>query len=796
MNRSLWLRDEVFIISGGVRFMLGLFGFLEGESPFLQSESPKRALSMKKKNGALKSCLTLVSLAFFAHGLQAADLEDVYQSYLQGNYAQAQETLTEVLGTEPKGEELLEMKKRVGMRALLEMSQNQFLRNQMKFFNSVTWQKERSQFKSPRRIKYFVQTFMDDDSTRHRSMPNILASGSYAIPHIIEYLKVDNEDIRTRTLAYQLLLNMGSEAVPSLTACTFSDDPILQLNAIRLLTKTRSQRAVPYLLRLKVTSSSRLAQEELAIAFEALNVPMDTSPARSYIDEANRYLAEMEGVDQEAVESDRLLWRWDKSTKGLVADNPLGFGFEYQAQYPLSLWALFKAELMHRQFADIQTSDLAEKQAIQAASLCSWVAQEHRLQELLSNTEIAGVQDLEEALQSFLEFRSEKLTLAHWMGTGVLLQALDMSERAFPPHVAARILRMIAGYQPKNVENEEILSFVSGETTVPLQAGLSHRQELIRYWSAITIARCDRKLMVGSSAVVVDLLRQAIDEVGIASVLLVSKPTPDAQHVKAKLEDMGYLVEMVVTEARAMAGLRSYPSKDMVIIDPDFGYGNDGLSLMNALREDPKGKDLPIVILSDEERNPKHVITFQEQAEEIIFGSDSSDILRGKFAELASGRLDVTGPDMAGDVSHEALSALALLDVKAIRAHEYLVPHLANLIESPYQPESSQILAIRALRKMGPLAAPATPELLAKLEQGKELSYQIVVLHALLEVSKSNEKVRGKLYSIVTDPSSPNSFKQMAASYLSSEGEALGAEERLKYQKTFFSSAFLNDSGR
>ena len=776
--------------------MLGLFGFLERESAFLQSVTPKRAWSMKKKNGAFKSCLTLASLAFLNQGVQGADLEDVYQSYLQGNYIEAQKSLAEILGTEPKGEELLEMKKRVGMRALLEMGQNQFLRDQMKFFNSVTWQKERSQFKSPRRIKYFIETFMDDDTTRHRSMPNILASGAYGIPHIIDYLKVDNEDIRTRTLAYQLLLNMGSEVVPSLTACTFSEDPILQVNAIRLLTKTRSQRAVPYLLRLKAVSSDRLVQEELAIAFETLNVPMeDMSIARAYIDEANRYLAELEGVPQEAVESDRVLWVWDKDSKTLVADNPLGFSFEYQPQYPLSLWALFKAELMHRQFSDLMTSDVAEKQAVQAAALCTWVAQEHRIQELLKNTEISGIQSIEDALKSFLEFRSEKLTVAHWMGTGVLLQALDMSERAFPPHVAARILRMIAGYQPKGVEIEQISSFVSGESLSPLVDGLSHREELVRYWSAIAIARCDRGLMVGESKLVVDLLRQAIDEVGISSVLLVSKPTPDAEQVQAKLQDMGYLVEMVATEGAAMMGLSSYPSKDMVIVDPDFGYGNDGLALINALRKDPKGKDLPIVILSDEERSPKHVITFQEQAQQMIFGSDSSETLRGKFSDLDMDRYDVTGPDMAGDVSHEALNALALLDIEAIRAHATLVPHLTHLIKAPYQPESSQVLAIRTLRKMGPLAASATPELLAKLEQDKELAYQIVVLHALLEISKSNENVRQKLYDIVTNPSSPESFKQMAASYLSGEGDALSAQERLDFQKTFFSSAFLNDSG-
>jgi CheY-like chemotaxis protein len=771
------------------------FRFLEGGLAFLQSGESPREKSMRRSITRLKSCVTLASFALMGQGLMAMDLESVYQKYLQGNYIEAQSDLDAILGREPNGEELLEMKKRVGARALLEMSQNQFLSEKMQVFNAVTWQKERSQFKSPRRIKFFIENFMRDDSTHHKSLPNILASGSYAVPFLIDYLKVDNEDIETRTLAYQILLNMGHEAAPALRACTLSDDPMLQLNSVRLLGKLKSHRSVPYFLRLRDKTETPLVKEELEQALAAVGVSEDLSAVRSYIDEANRYLAELDGVPQEALAVDRVLWTWDDASESLMVFNPLGLNFEYRPQVPLSMWGLLRAELMHLEFGDLESQDAHEAQAIQAASLCTWVIQEHRVQELLKNPDVSGLGDTEDQFKAYLEFRSQKLTVAHWVGQGVLLQALDMAHHQFSATTAARIYRMMAGYQPVGISSVAITSFLTGEELNPLIAGLTHREELIRYWAAVTISRCDKSLELAEADLVVDLLSQAIDEVGIPSVVLVSKPTPDAEKVAAHFRDMGYLLEMVDDHTEALTSLRTYPSKDMIIIDPDFGYGDDGLDLVNDIRLDPKGKDLPIVILSDETRSPKHVITYQEQAQQLILGSDSIAVLKSKIADIEKVGYDVTGPDMAADVSFESLNAIALLEIPCLANYPNLVPHLINVMSAPYQPEAHQIMAIRGLRKLGPLAAAATSPLLAKLDEDRDLSYQLVVLHALLKVSASHESVRAKLYSIVTDPSSPDSFKQMAASYLSQDGSRLSLEERTEFRKTFFSSAFLNDSG-
>jgi len=732
----------------------------------------------------------------FTNPLLGEDLEEVYGHYLQGNYNQAQEVLQSILSRNPDGETLFEMKRQVGVRALLEMSQNDFLRDLMKTFNSATWQHERTQFKAPRRIRFFISNFMEDDSTRHQSMPNILAAGPYSIPFILEYLKEENEDLVTRGLAYQLILNMGTEAVAPLLPSTFSKDPVLLVNVIRLLGVSRSPRALPYLMRLKTVPLTNMVKMELANTLSFYRPKPGLTPARSYINEANRYLREVDGIYHEGVEADGLLWTWDEEKQTVVTENPLGLNFEYRAQYGPALWPLFRAEVMHKEFTNITGMSAVERQSAHASTLCTWVAQEHRTQEVLKGPELAGLSDIVPQLDRFLTARSNKLTVAHWVGIDILLQGVDMAENLFAPHIGARILRMIAGYQPQGADQRSVQSFVTQVPSQPMIRGLFHREELIRYWSAISIARTNKTLTTPHDALVVDLLQQAIDEVVTPSVLMVSQPSVDAEQIHKKLEEIGYLVTRVSDPLDALDALRSFPSKDLLILDPDFEIGHQGVRFVNKVREDVKGKDIPLVILSDEERSSKHFITFQEQAQELVMGSDSLDTLRKKLAGLRRQKHTVNGPDMALDCSREALNALVFLEDATIQKYPSLTGHLSDLLVAHHQPIASQIMAIRSLRKLGPVAADSANMLLEKLDQDRyEVSYKIVVLHALLRVAGPNESVRQKLFEIITDTSSPDEFKQMAASYLSNEFENLSDEERLVFQNSFFSKALLPDSG-
>jgi CheY-like chemotaxis protein len=216
----------------------------------------------------------------------------------------------------------------------------------------------------------------------------------------------------------------------------------------------------------------------------------------------------------------------------------------------------------------------------------------------------------------------------------------------------------------------------------------------------------------------------------------------------------------------------------------------EGLDVVNRLRKTQKGSDVPLVILTNEEMRGTHIITYQEQAQEMILGTDSVTTLKQKLEALSSDTAQVSGHDLASEVSYESLSAMVLLEDQAVARYPSLVQHLSDLLGSPIQPEASQVLAIRTLRKMGKIAAPSVHVLLDLLDGEASVEYKLVVLHALLSVSDANAEVKAKLYEIMVDASSPQSFRQMAATYLSAHQADLTPEERHVFQQSFFTSAF------
>lgn len=741
--------------------------------------------------------LSVLSLNVFL--LEAKDLEKIYGHYLQGDYQRAQSELEVLLENGPTASELVDMKKKLGSRALLEMSQNELLRKSMRVFNAKTWQRERSRFKSPRRIRFFIEQFMDDDGTRHKSMPNILAAGSYAVPFLLDYLKVSNDDVVKRGLAYQLLLNMGKEIVPSLLASTFSEDGMLVTSIVRLLGKLNDDRSIPYLLRLQEVSEIAVVREEVALALGQYGVDLksESAPdlARIVVREVDRYLSGGESVHYESIDADGVLWQWNFKRDALEAYDPLQLDFEYQPQYPMSLWALLRAEQIHQEFSEMSFGDEAS-QAIHASTLCVWLQQEQRLRGLLASEGEQDVGVSAEALSVFLKHRSADMALVHWLGSDVLLQALDMSmQNPVAEKISARLLRMIAAYRPLGIAAKGIISYKTGQRVFPIVEGLSNGNEMVRYWSAIAIANCHRDLNIDEAALVVSLLEQAVDEIGLPTVLLMAGETESVGFFQSKLEGMGQFVVRHDHSGSGLKALSRYPSKDMVILDPSFSDSNTVQEFVGQLRAQPYGASVPLVVLSENAMVDEYRLAYQGQAQEMVLFGDSVDVLGEKLSKVKSGSQQVVGRDLAAELSLEALKALSGLDDKLLKRHPSLVEHLSEMLAAPHQPESSKEVAVGVLGKMGSVASSSVSVLLAMLEKDAAPQYKLAVLNALLSVSDGSERVRDRLYRIMVDPGNPESFRRTAATYLSVHQEQLSAEERRGFKRSFFTSSLGVERG-
>jgi CheY-like chemotaxis protein len=312
---------------------------------------------------------------------------------------------------------------------------------------------------------------------------------------------------------------------------------------------------------------------------------------------------------------------------------------------------------------------------------------------------------------------------------------------------------------------------------------------MVRYWSAIAIARCHGNLELSVAEKVISLLEQAMDEVGLPTVLLMAKDTGSVGVFQSKLEGMGQLVVRHDDGESGLRALSRYPSKDIVVMEPSFSSSMAGQEFVDQLRAQPQGSDVPLVILSEGESADEYRVAYQGQAQEMVLFGDSVDILGQKFSKVKAEAQQVVGRDLAAELSSEALKALDGLGGAVLVNYPSLVGHLSDLLVSPYQPEVSKKMAVRVLGKMGMVAAGSVDVLLDLLEREAGVQYKLAILDALLSVSDGSERVRDRLYRIMVDPQNPDSFRRVAATYLSLHQEHLSAEERRGFKRSFFTSS-------
>ena len=194
------------------------------------------------------SWLTFVLLILgFINNVNATLLEDAWNEYQQGEYIKAQEILGQILKNKENKEDIYNMHEALGVRALTEMSQNRYLQNHMKHIKRISSVFENKKFRNPRRLDFYIQSYLEDDSTRHKSLPNILLAGSFAVPGLIKFLHSSESDIVKRSLAYQAIRDMGKNAIPSLLEATWVDDDIQLINIARLLINFLSESSSDFL---------------------------------------------------------------------------------------------------------------------------------------------------------------------------------------------------------------------------------------------------------------------------------------------------------------------------------------------------------------------------------------------------------------------------------------------------------------------------------------------------------------------------------------------------------------------
>lgn len=727
------------------------------------------------------------ALVFFELAF-ASQLEDAYNKYRQGDYEGANQILESLLQQKPDAKDMYQMKEALGFKALLEMSQNQRLKSNIQLVQAYSWKYGRKQFKNPRRIAYYIRSFLEDDTTRHKSLPNLLAAGQYAVPGLVQYLKSDQDQLSKSSLAFQALVRMGREAVPPLCATTFSKDPLLLSRIVRILSQIGDKRSIPYLLRLQRNQSSPIILEEIKLALAKPNLQAKEDFCRSFIREACRYAKLDYGVAFEGMASDGLLWVWNSQKEILENPNELKQNFEFRPSYPNKLWHLFKANLMISELTQIELNQ-NEWEAANACKLAIWASLENLSQQLLKDEKVSP--DLKKKLSRFIKFKTQKLELAYSLGVQTYLQALQLSLTTFPTSTSARLIKIISNYNTKNILNFAIHSYLdpkSDHTLSPLQQALLSPNDLVRYRAAIAITKSHPSLDVPDKHLIFGLLMDAMNSIDEKTVLLVSEKNQNSEKMQTMLEDLGYFVYAETTGPAALASLHQFPVKNIILLHPNLKGDMSSLDFINRLQSSTSTKNIPLGILSSDDQKEAHRVMFEDYAGQLLLAEESPNLIKEKLLYLESTQNQKLSVSMSQPISYEALQALQLLNLEVLLTiNNSLVQQLSHVLEAGKHREASLLLTLDLLSKFEDQASFAIPMLLKKLAASETSEeYHRAILKSFLSIAKSNPKVRSLMIKDLRSNHLSFETRKLIATYLSREQFDMNINEKNEFQKLFF----------
>ena len=98
------------------------------------------------------------------------------------------------------------------------------------------------------------------------------------------------------------------------------------------------------------------------------------------------------------------------------------------------------------------------------------------------------------------------------------------------------------------------------------------------------------------------------------------------------LEELGFQVKEA-EDGQAALNTCKAAMPDFILLDWNMPVMN-GLEFIQALRKEPKGRDLPVIFCTTENEMHKIVIALENGANEYIMKPFDKDILSGKLAQL------------------------------------------------------------------------------------------------------------------------------------------------------------------
>ncbi|MHC4597586.1 MAG: HEAT repeat domain-containing protein [Planctomycetota bacterium] len=614
-------------------------------------------------------------------------LDQGKQAFLEGDYETAIQKFEEVIRRKPTSKEALRLRERAGVEFLVEV-----MTKGGKFKNFADWIMERARRmdeekkSNPELIREIIEDLMSDDWRRYEWALQRLAFevGEYAAPQLTKML--GNEvDTKARERAVIALSSMGSQVTLPVIECLSSQNIRQKQGAVIVLGNLGDLRAVADLKRL--FEDPKEPQEVKDIASAALRNltkrdPGSLRPAREYFyNKAYLYFQNHPAIIKN-YDRNWLFWKWNE-TKGEIE----------REKVPQWLYNFRLAEEACYDALDIDFTYTSIWPVLTLVNLAEY------------NEALLHLKDAPDAVKDQMQALADR-NHAGWVGglmggNQAVYDALGLALLSHDAIVAVSVINVLKetanewGFpkpgdrppaptkaKPGGSKSHPLLGGVPGvklgsRGAWPLIEALTYPDKRVRYAAAVALVHIHnrspvlRKNKFGGQLKAVEVLIEALGESGARSILVASPDVQIRNEMVAELTAIGYFAYAADTPAQAFKRALRFPSEDLLILEMDMAnqliiHAAEGdvqrkETIIDAIRADYRTKDVPILILCQENQLDRAKELFAQDARGFITMPVNYADVKIQLTEIFAA-FPLDDKSMATKISRDAAEAVASID--------------------------------------------------------------------------------------------------------------------------------------
>jgi len=599
--------------------------------------------------------------------------------YNQGDYEKAAGLLDQVIKLSPTSQEAWLLREQVGLGQLVKMLRQHETAEQVRKLIRLAAERDAHQRRDPAALAKLVEQLGSDVAlTRWRAMRELIASGPFAVPFLLDPAVSDEPYSATSRKAGALLVlrNIGTAAVPPMVAALWHADDATATFIADFLKDNPDIRSLPALLaiaedpsratairQLAAQAAKKIAASEVPKKEKGPQRPMTAAEACAAV--AERYYYGDLGLVETIPAEDRVIWTWNPN--GRTMAEKLTFKDVAPYAYP---------RLMAHALALKGIARAPESVAL----LDIYVANNYMF--------------LDEAIQrdDALASKLEGVPLLNAAaGPRVIARALERAVKDRNVPLARRCveaLRSIGDRRPADVGEALVKTLTFGDPAA-------------RFSAAETLMRLSPEGTMGGAAEVVDVMLVGLgDRLRPAAAVV----TSDAELFQRVMQGLSQASIMAARYDNLAGALHEAKTRlrgvDLLILDVRKD-ARGAPALVKGVRQDARAARFQIILVASDE-DVASVKKSCEGVRQVLPASAKPDDIQaavGGLTARAEGVAAAYDVRKQSDLVRRALGTLAALPPKTAYPATRLAGAVAGLTGE--FPEDIRLLALEALKTIG-----------------------------------------------------------------------------------------------